>query len=390
MVKHTFKTVFFFVVLFATLSFAEFYLNVGTVQIGNENYMIYEFGPEFTVGPLTLGLTLTTYATDLTTGSFYFGYPGSSAPSTNILDGINITAFGLDLGNIWFRYGRMRPITYGMGFIFSGYSNPNARTLDAGIRMGMLSASAHVPYQLAQLSTFTFTQSDSVYTAVVSSKVSLFELSVYGGVDMDGLKEDAVATPLTYAAGVSLTTNVLGFSVGAEAGAQMWKDGTTGYGAFGGIFGDFGVLQFVAGPFYASDGFKPWLISRNYGFEKSQPDFGPDKYKSDLGYIANLALTFSPYGKVAVLLKGNFEGNMTLSGEGLINIPAIGGTNGLVLYGYLYDETPFENEQFFDDNTQARLTIAYPVFSGFYAGVKYIWEDSQWKQTAFVGGTANF
>lgn len=390
MKKWTFKGIFVLMILFAVVSFANFYLNVGTVQIGNDNYMVYEFGPEFSIGPVTLGFTLTTYATDLTTGNFYFGYPGLSAPSTNIIDGINITALGLDLGNVWFRYGRMKPITYGMGFIFSGYSNPSARTVDAGIRLGSLNASAHIPYQMAQLSTFTFTQSDPLYTAIVSSKISLFELSLFGGVDMDGLKEDAVATPLTYAAGVSMTTNVIGFVLGTEAGAQIWKDGTVGYGAFGGIFGDFGMLQFVAGPFYASDGFKPWLISRNYTFEKLQPDFGPEKYKSDVGYIANLALTFTPYGKVVILLKGNFEGNMTLSGEGLINIPAIGGTNGLVLYGYLYDDTPFKEGQILDSDTLARITIAYPVFGSFYAGVKYIWQDNEWKQTAFVGGTANF
>jgi len=36
-----------FLLLFATLSFSEFYLNVGSLQIGSNNYMVYEFGPEF-------------------------------------------------------------------------------------------------------------------------------------------------------------------------------------------------------------------------------------------------------------------------------------------------------------------------------------------------------
>ncbi|MEJ5257760.1 MAG: hypothetical protein WHS64_05880 [Fervidobacterium sp.] len=372
----------------AVYGFSDFYLNVGTLQIGNENYMVYEFGPEFTVGPLTLGITLTTYATDLTTGNFYFGYPGAQQPSTNIVDGINITALGLDLGSFWFRYGRMRPITYGMGFVFNGYVVPDIRVLDLGVRFGETNLSVHIPYQIAQLSNFTTLQSDSLYTGMLSSKLLMFDLSVFGGVEIGS--ESPSATPLQYAAGVSLTKEIFGISLGAEADIQYWKDGTIGYGAFAGAYGNFGVLQLVAGPYMTTDGFSPWLIGRNYRTLRLSNDFGPETYKAELGYIVSLGFTLSPYGKASASLKGNFEGKMTLSGEGVVNIPAIGGTNGLVLYGYLYDETPFEDGQFFDPNTQARLTIAYPVFGSFYAGVKYIWENQEWKQTAFVGGSANF
>jgi len=384
-----------FIIIFGLLlvvgySFANFYLNVGTVSVGNQNYMVYEFGPEFTIGPVTLGITLTTYATDLTTGQFYFGFPGSAQPSTNIVDGLNITSLGLDFGNWWVRYGQMRPITYGMGFVFKGYSNPQARTVDFGLRFGNESVSVRIPYQIAQLTNLTFVESDQLYTAVVKSKILMFDLSVFGGFDTFSLAEITLSTPLTAAAGISLTQEILGFNIGAEADLQYWKDGTLGYGAFGGVFGNFGMLEILAGPYLVSDGFSPWLISKNYQAVKSEPDFGPEKYKADMGYIASVGLTVNPYGKAVVLLKGNFEGEMTLSGEGFINIPAIGGTNGLVLYGYLYDEKPFENGQILDSNTQARLTIAYPVFGNFFAGIKYIWEDMEWKQTAFVGGTANF
>jgi hypothetical protein len=377
--------------LVTVFSFADFYLNVGTVPIGNQNYMVYEFGPEFTIGPVTLGITLTTYATDLTTGQFYFGYPGSGNPSTNIIDGLNITSLGLDFGNFWVKYGQMRPITYGMGFVFKGYLNPQARTVDFGLRFGRESVSVHVPYQIAQLTNLTFVESDSLYTAVAKSRILFFDLSVFGGVDMSSFATNtASSNPLSYAAGISLTNEILGFNIGAEADIQSWKDGTLGYGAFGGVFGNFGMLEILAGPYLVSDGFSPWLISKNYRAIKSESDFGPEKYKADMGYIASVGLTVSPYGKAVVFLKGNFDGDMTLSGEGLINIPAIGGANGLVLYGYIYDENPFEGGQVLDSNTIARLTLAYPVFGNFFAGVKYVWENLEWKQTAFVGGAANF
>lgn len=380
------KVIYFLVlVLFSSLVFSEFYLNVSTVKIGQDNYMVYEFGPEFTVGPLTLGVTLTTYATDLTTGKFFFGAPGISS-STNIIDGLNITALGLDLGTFWFRYGNMKPITYGMGFVFSGYYLPSVRTLDAGIRIESLKLSAHIPYEIKQLTNFTFGQSDTLYTANASMKLALFDLSVFGGMET----VESNATPVQYIAGGALTLPMLGFSVGVEADTQIWKDGTTSYGAFGGIFGDFGIFQLVAGPYYASNGFAPWLLGRRYPALRGSDSFGPENYQQQIGYIAKAGLILEQYGKVLVGLKGDFEGKMTFSGEGVVNIPPLGGTNGLVLYGYLYDDTPFENGNLFDSNTDAHLTLAYPVFSNLYAGIKYIWNGSEFAQTAFVGGSGNF
>ena len=379
----------FVLLLFATLSFSEFYLNVGSLQIGSNNYMVYEFGPEFTIGPLTLGLTLTTYATDLTTGQFYFGAP-SLAPSQNIIDGINITSLGLDFGTFWFRYGNMKPLTYGMGFVFNGYSNYHARVVDAGVRMGSLQLSAHVPYQLTQLTTFTFEQSDSLYTVNAVMPVAGLDLSVFGGMDTYEVPETVASTPVQYVGGVSLTKNIFGFSIGAEVDGQMWKDGTLGYGAFAGAFGDFGAFTLVAGPYYATDGFSAWLVDKNYHNALTSPNFGPENYPSSMGYIARAGLTISPYGKVVASLKGDFEGNMLFTGEGQVTIPAVAGTNGLVIYGYLYDPTPFAAGQFIDTDSNVRLTIAYPAFQNFYAGIKYIWSGSDWLQTAFVGGSANF
>lgn len=364
--------------------FSQFYLNVGTVKVGDTNYMVYEFGPEFTIGPVLLGITLRTYSSDLSTGQFYFGAPGSESPSTNIVDGINIISFGLDFGTFWFRYGAMKPLTYGMGFVFNGYFVPNIRVLDGGIRLGTLNASVHVPYQIQQLSNFTFEQSDSLYTANLSTKLAIFDLAVFGGM------ENNENVPVQYVAGASLTLPFLGFSLGAEADIQTWRDGTMGYGAFGGLFGDFGMLQIVAGPYYASDGFSPWLIGKSYPTVKSSSEFESGNYKQQLGYIAKAGLVLEPYGKALIGVKGDFEGKLLFSGEGLITIPAVAGTNGLVLYGYLYDNTPFEGGQILDANSDARVTIAYPIFNNFYAGVKYIWNGTDWNQTAFVGGSANF
>ncbi|MGC8819569.1 MAG: hypothetical protein ACP5PP_00460 [Fervidobacterium sp.] len=379
--KNLYITTLVFLLFVTTLTFSEFYLNVSTVNIGQENYMVYEFGPEFTVGPVTLGVSLTTYASDLTTGNFYFGTPGVSQ-STNIVDGLNITALGLDLGTFWFRYGNMKQITYGMGFVFNGYYLPNTKVIDGGIRIGNLNASVHVPYELKQLSTFSFGPSDTLYAANISTKLLVFDLSAFGGME---LSENS---KLQNIAGVSLTMPALGFSIGAEADVQMWRDSTLGYGGFAGIFGDFGMFQLVAGPYYSSNGFAAWLIGKNYAELRDSID--PGNYSMQMGYIAKASLTFEPYGKILLGLKGDFDGNLTLSGEGMVNIPAVAGTNGLVLYGYLFDDTPFSSGNILDNDTVARLTIAYPVFGNFYAGIKYIWNGTEFAQTAFVGGNSNF
>lgn len=368
--------------LFPTSAFSQFYLNVSTVQVNSQTYMVYEFGPEFTLGPVLIGVTLTTYATDLTSGQFYFGTPGAGQPSTNIVDGLNIISLGLDLGTFWFRYGHMKPITYGMGFVFNGYKAPNSRTLDTGLRMGTSQVSVHIPYELRQLSTFSFQQSDSLYSANVNTKLLMFDLSIFGGFENDE------NLPLQYAAGASLTLPVLGFSVGIEGGALMWRDGKSGYGLFGGIFGDFGALQVVAGPYFSTEYFKPWLIGKSYYDFKSSLD--PTDYEQQLGYVAKAAFSFENYAKILVELNGTFEGNVVLGGEGIVNVPAIAGTNGLVIYGYLYDNTPFKNGKMFDDDTIARLVIAYPAFQNFYAGIKYRWNGTDWIQEPFIGGRANF
>ncbi|MEN3042408.1 MAG: hypothetical protein ABDH59_03780 [Fervidobacterium sp.] len=379
-----FKITFLLIVLLTGMLFSQFYLNVGTVKVNDVNYMVYEFGPEFTIGPVLLGVTLQTYTSDLSTDQFYFGAPGSQPPSTNIIDGINIVSFGLDLGAFWFRYGSMKQITYGMGFVFNGYFVPNTHVLDAGLRLGTLNTSIHVPYRLKQLSNFSFEQSDSLYAASVSTKLLFFDLSLFGGIEVD---EDVA---LQYIAGASLTVPFLGFSLGTEAGIQMWRNGKTGYGAFGGLFGDFGVLQIVAGPYYASNGFLPWALGKNYPNIRKSVEFKPENYNEEMGYIVKIGFTLEPYGKILAGLKGDFQGNWLLNGEGLIKIPAVAGTNGLVLYGYLYDNTPFQNGQILDTNSDARLTIAYPLLNNFFAGVKYIWNGSNWIQTPFVGGVANF
>lgn len=365
----------------STLVFSSFYLDVSTVKLGETNYVVYEFGPEFSLGPMLIGLTLTTYTSDLSVGTFYFGYP-SDNPSENIIDGLNITALGLDLGTFWFRYGQMQPLTYGMGLIMNGYHIPKSRVLDFGVRMNDLKISVHVPHEIRQLTTFKIQRSDSVYSTLVVLPLLGLDFSVYGIAETEELAE------LQYALGVALTKNVFGFSVGVEAATQIWKDGQTSYGAFAGLFGDFGTFQLVAGPYYASDGFAVWLFDREYA--KLRHTYDPSAISRNVGYIVRTALNVQPYGKLVISLMGDFGEKLTLTGEGYLKIPELGGTNGLILYFYVFDNTPFENGQILDESTSARITIAYPLVNNLFAGIKYVWNGSQFQQMPFVGGILNF
>lgn len=72
------KHVVFFIttsLFLSTLVFSSFYLDVSTVKFGDTNYIVYEFGPEYSLGQMLIGLTLTTYTSDFSAGTFYFGYP---------------------------------------------------------------------------------------------------------------------------------------------------------------------------------------------------------------------------------------------------------------------------------------------------------------------------
>ncbi|ODN30042.1 hypothetical protein A4H02_07640 [Fervidobacterium thailandense] len=369
------------VLLSLTLVFASFYLDVSTVKVGETNYIVYEFGPEFNIGPVLIGLTLTTYTSDISTGTFYFGTP-STTPSTNIIDGLNITALGLDLGTVWFRYGQMQQLTYGMGLVMNGYYLPRTRTLDLGARLDNFKISAHVPYEIKQLTTLNIQPSDSVYSALILIPLLGLDLSVYGVMETDERAQ------LQHALGTALTKNILGFSVGVEAATQFWKSGQMSYGGFAGLFGDFGIFQLVAGPYYASDGFVVWLLNREYG--NLRYTYDPSNYSQRAGYIVRASLNVQSYGRLVVSLSGDFQSNPTLIGEGYLRIPQVGGTNGLILYAYMFDNTPFGNGQLLDENTSARITMAYPLLDNLFAGIKYTWNGSEFQQTAFVGGMVNF
>lgn len=366
----------------ALFAFPNFFVDISTTQVDGKHYTVYEFGPEFTLGPVLIGFTLTTYP-DFDTGVFYYGRPTAGAtPSTNIFDGLNITALGLDLGTVWFRYGRMFPLTYGMAFVVNGYQAPNVRTVDGGVRLGGLSVSVHVPYQLRNLSGLQFDKSDSVHALNAVVPFGALRLSAYGVLD------DENGAPIKYFAGSAITIEFLGLSIGAEGGAQIWKDDKVSFGGFAGIFGNFGVVSLVAGPYYASDGFVPWILDKNY--RVSKPTLTYSAFEETLGYIFRIGLTVEPYGKVVMSLKGNFNGGTSLNGEGVIRIPALGGTNGLVLYGYLYDNTPFEGGRFLDGDTSARLILAYPLLDNLFAGVRYVWNGAEFTNSAFLGTAASF
>ncbi|MGB9615401.1 MAG: FecR family protein, partial [Fervidobacterium sp.] len=80
-------------------------LGVETAIKDGEKYIIYTISPEFTIGPVTLGIGLTAYATEVG-GTLYYGLP-TTTPSTNLINMITINYVAFNLGNVYLRYGNM-------------------------------------------------------------------------------------------------------------------------------------------------------------------------------------------------------------------------------------------------------------------------------------------
>ncbi len=374
-----------FLVLAVTTFSSGFYIDVSQKNVGSNNFITYEFGPELELGPVELGITLTMYASDLTTGVFYFGQP-STTPSTNLIDGLNISSFGLRLSNLYFRYGRPAPKTFGLGFLFNNFRVENIKAFELAVNFGP-TVFVYLPFQIESLTQFSIKQSDTLFVGGSELNFGPIELGIYGGYETANLTEPG--TQVNYAVSTAVFTEFLGLRFGAEGTLQIGEDEQTyAYGGFAGLYGNFGILEIIAGPYYTSDKFVPRLYDKNYSSIGRTANMSD--YDSTLGYIAGGKAMLEPYGSARVFLYGKFDGSVPiLEGEGLIKVPAAGGMNGLYIYGYLYDNTPFENG-FLDSNTSARLTIAYPVTTFLFAGVKYIWNGTEFVNTAFIGGTGSF
>ncbi len=377
-----FSVLVFLVLTVLTFS-AGFYVDVSQKTFGNNNFIVYEFGPELELGPVELGITLTMYASDLTTGMFYFGQP-SAEMSTNIVSGLNISSFGLRLSNFYFRYGKTTPKTFGLGFLFNNFKIENIRAFDLAVKFGP-EVFVYVPYYIESL--FNLKQSDTLFVGGAEISSGPIQVGVYGGYETAELTEPG--TQVKYAVSSAVFTEILGLRLGIEGALQVGEDNQTfGFGGFAGLYGNLGVLEVIAGPYYTSEKFIPRLYDRNYSSVGRNADM--TEYQSTFGYISGVKVSLNPYGTAKVFLYGKFDGSTPiLEGEGLITVPEIGGMKGLYIYGYLYDDTPFESG-FLDENTLARVTIAYPITQFLFAGVKYIWNRTEFVNTAFVGGMGNF
>lgn len=390
------KKVFFIIFLiFAIFVFAELPLYVGTIERNGEKYFVYEISPEFTVGPLSLGIGFTTYATDVVYGTFYFGLP-SDEPSTNIINGFIINSLGLDFETFSFRYGKTIPITYGLGFNVRKYLNPNTRAFDLSLKIKNLQTSVHVPYELQSFVPFSFVESDSVYMGEFVSRFKLFDLSVSGLIDFDASNTYTLdnGTPVKYGGSISLTLPISIIKIGIEGAVQADETlSEIGEGVFTGIYGKIGsLIDYTAGVYYAMNGYIPRLFDNMYTKLKLNSQLPYLDKSNEFGYIAGFDLALEPYGNGSFYLLGNFKGETPkLEGNLKLKVPTIGNFNGLVISGSYFDSTPFVENKFLDSDTKALIGIAYPlVGEGFLAGIIYNWEGSDWSKSIFVGSNIAF
>ncbi|MDK2885866.1 MAG: hypothetical protein PWP54_424 [Thermosipho sp. (in: thermotogales)] len=389
------RIVIFMFLLFVFLTFAEIPLFVGTIDRNGEKYFVYEISPEFTIGPVTLGVGFTTYATDVVYGTFYFGLP-SDEPSTNIINGFIINSLKFDFYNISFNYGKARPITYGLGFNVRKYLNPNTRSFDISLRLNNFTTSAHIPYELQSFIPFSFVESDSVYMGEFATRLKFIDLNVAGVIDFDASNTYTLdnGTPVKYGGSVSLTLPISLIKIGIEGAVQA--DSTfseVGEGLFAGIYGNFlGILDYTAGVYYTLNGFIPRLFDRRYTSLKSNNQLPYLDKSTSFGYIAGFDLDLQPYGRGSLYLLGDFnEGNTDLEGALELNVPSIGEFKGLIVTADYFDNTPFAEGKFLDSDSEAKFKVAYPLIGeGFLAGIIYNWNGLEWEKGVFVGSYSAF
>lgn len=373
-------------------------LGVETVKKDNERYIVYSISPEFTIGPVTLGIGLTAYSTQVG-GTLYYGLP-STEPSTNIINMITINSVALNFGNVYLRYGNMPMMSLGMGFSVRDYFKPYAKSFNVKTSFGPFGMMIHLPYEIAKLWPFEFNQSDSVFAGEVEIKKLILDMDV--GISV--LYDTQVSTNnvLNNATPVNLSLSsyfryplISNLYLGFEISSQVLKDYSAfGLGAFGGLSGRIFSLDIIAGAYARWNGFMPFYFGRTYTAKKFQNKL--DSLSQDTGLILGYLAGFNfdtQYAMGRFYLLGDFSGDMDALGELKITIPQVGAVAGLFIYGYYYDATPFAEGAFTDSDTIALLRVTYPIMGqNLVAGMVYLWDfdNRSWIQSVYIGSETSW
>lgn len=367
-------------------------LGVETTLKDGQKYIVYSISPEFTIGPVTLGIGLTAYATEVG-GTLYYGLP-TTEPSTNIINMITINSVALNLGNLYFRYGNMPQMSLGMGFSVRDYYKPYAKSFDVKMLIGSFGLMLHLPYELTKLWPFEFVPSDSVFAGEFELK-SVFagmDLGISALYDTNVTSENVLndSTPINLAASVYLRYPLMsGLYLGVEVGTQFLQDYSKfGLGLFGGLSGRLAIFDIIAGAYGTWNGFKPFHFNRVYTTQKlvnKLSTLGDETVT--FGFLAGFNFD-TQYAMGRFYILGDLSGDMDALGELRITIPQIGAVAGLFIYGYFFDSTPFAEGQFTDSDTVALLRITYPIMEkNLVAGMVYTWDGAtkSWIQSVYIG-----
>lgn len=372
-------------------------LGVETIRKDTNSYIVYSISPEFSIGPIELGIGLTAYATEVG-GALYYGVP-STNPSTDIINMITINSVALKLDNFYFRYGNMPMTSLAMGFSVRDYFKPYAKSFNVKAAIGPFSLMAHLPYELTKLWPFEFTQSDDVIAGEVEIR------SLFAGLDLglSALYDTQVSTANTVgnATPVNLSVSTFlryplmnNFYLGTEFSTQILSDFSDyGFGLFGGISGRVSIFDIVAGAYGTWNGFKPFYFGRLYTNDKLQNKLTSlTQGESVFGLLAGFNF-YTDFAVGRLYLYGDFTNNWDALGEIRITIPQVGAIAGLFLYGYYYDLTPFAEGQMFDSDTISYLRITYPIMEqNLVAGIVYSWDYTQkvWTQSVYIGSETSW
>ncbi|MFN6992471.1 MAG: FecR domain-containing protein, partial [Fervidobacterium sp.] len=295
-------------------------LGVETAIKDNQKYIVYSISPEFTIGPVSLGLGLTAYATEVG-GTLYYGLP-STEPSTNIINMITINSVAIDLGNFYVRYGNMPMMSLGMGFSVRDYFKPFAKSFDVKGRFGSFGMTLHLPYELSKLWPFQFSQSDSVFAGELEFKNLIFGMDTGIAILYD--TQVSTSNVLNNSTPVNLSLSSYfryplfnNFYFGFELSSQHLTDSSIfGLGAFGGLSGRISLFDIIAGAYLKWNGFIPFYFGRTYATKKAQNKLealNPDG-EFGFGYLAGFNFD-TQYAAGRFYLLGDFSGDLDALGE---------------------------------------------------------------------------
>ena len=281
-----------------------------------------------------------------------------------------------------------------MSYALRGYGVPNSKAFDIQIGHNGYRLYTHIPYELTKLSSLEFNKSDSLWFGEIAVPVFGFEAFVSGIYDTD------VSTPASgqlfvdKSVSVGIKKTVFLGNIGTEFNIEFAKDGGFAYGLFGGYHGRLDIFEFIAGAFAGFSGHHQFLFNRSY-YEMKLIGEAPGIYvggRQTMGYIIGTEVYWT-YLKGKLYLSGDFDGNLVLDGTLRGIVPAIGDSfSGLLLTGYIYDETPFKNGKLgvleVGGDTIAWLSVSYPIMGeNLTAGFKLVWNSAlgTWDKYVTIG-----